>query len=600
MVERVPMFDQPKEAMKRLRRVTRLPAVLAVTALATLAVAAVALADGLNFIAEDNDGLVTNNSQTKSLGNVAPGQVVEADAVFTATCTGNNHLASGQQVVATYNAAGSTKPAGGSISATNASFTRNNRVDSNPAAWPNSGTGCPSGAQLTARGISDIQLTAPTTAGSYTFKVKYSTTLSPNTGSPDFVAAFNKPPGSPDPLTFAPPTTTTAPTSSASATNADNSAYSFGDWTNQNVTVTLSGQDNTGGSGLKEIRYTTDGSDPTASHGSVYASPFTISTEGATTVKWRAIDNAANLQAVQSGTVKIDTTAPVISDLGPTAAPDGDDGWYKSNVINQFKAEDLLSGLSAPCDATFDQTGDVKNVTISSEGSAQKGASGSCFDNAGNEAGSIDSAAFKIDKTAPLVSVTGVSNGAQYTLGSVPTAGCNTTDPTPGSGVRENATLGTSGGPVGSVTATCSGAKDNAGHAGSAAVTYTVIYGFSGFYQPVDMGGVFNRVKAGSAIPVKFSLDGTPQPGSNTPGHGGANPVITKAASVTIACPSSAAYDQIETPADAANSGVTYDPAADQWIYVWKTTTGLATKCQRLEITLADDTTKTAHFHFTK
>jgi hypothetical protein len=33
-------------------------------------------------------------------------------------------------------------------------------------------------------------------------------------------------------------------------------------------------------------------------------------------------------------------------------------------------------------------------------------------------------------------------------------------------------------------------------------------YSFTGFVQPIDMGGVFNKVKLGSTVPVKFSLDG--------------------------------------------------------------------------------------------
>ncbi len=33
-------------------------------------------------------------------------------------------------------------------------------------------------------------------------------------------------------------------------------------------------------------------------------------------------------------------------------------------------------------------------------------------------------------------------------------------------------------------------------------------FSFTGFVQPIDMGGVFNKVKLGSTVPVKFSLDG--------------------------------------------------------------------------------------------
>ena len=47
-----------------------------------------------------------------------------------------------------------------------------------------------------------------------------------------------------------------------------------------------------------------------------------------------------------------------------------------------------------------------------------------------------------------------------------------------------------------------------AGNTGSASVTYSVIYDWSGFFRPVDNGGVYNVAKAGSSIPVKFSLGG--------------------------------------------------------------------------------------------
>ena len=33
-------------------------------------------------------------------------------------------------------------------------------------------------------------------------------------------------------------------------------------------------------------------------------------------------------------------------------------------------------------------------------------------------------------------------------------------------------------------------------------------YLFTSFVQPIDMGGVFTKVKLGSTIPVKFSPDG--------------------------------------------------------------------------------------------
>jgi hypothetical protein len=78
------------------------------------------------------------------------------------------------------------------------------------------------------------------------------------------------------------------------------------------------------------------------------------------------------------------------------------------------------------------------------------------------------------DITPPVVTVTGVANGATYTQGyNLPVAGCNTTDADSGVGVF--ATLSLSSQVPGPVTATCSGGKDKAGNAAApVSVTYTV------------------------------------------------------------------------------------------------------------------------------
>ena len=47
---------------------------------------------------------------------------------------------------------------------------------------------------------------------------------------------------------------------------------------------------------------------------------------------------------------------------------------------------------------------------------------------------------------------------------------------------------------------------DKDGGAGSNSTTHTVIFNWSGFFPPVDNLPALNSVKAGSAIPVKFSL----------------------------------------------------------------------------------------------
>jgi peptidoglycan/xylan/chitin deacetylase (PgdA/CDA1 family) len=67
------------------------------------------------------------------------------------------------------------------------------------------------------------------------------------------------------------------------------------------VTVTLSATD--AGSGVASTRYTTDGSTPTATNGSTYTGPFTVS--ATTTVTFYSTDNAGNPEAVKSQQIKI-------------------------------------------------------------------------------------------------------------------------------------------------------------------------------------------------------------------------------------------------------------------------------------------------------
>jgi len=102
-----------------------------------------------------------------------------------------------------------------------------------------------------------------------------------------------------------------------------------------------------------------------------------------------------------------------------------------------------------------------------------------------------------LDGTPPVVTVTGVSDGASYAYGSVPPAGCDTQDAE--SGVATVAMLTVTGGDVdgiGSFTATCSGATDNAGNSADPVhVSYTVLPPGT----PVDSCGGYTVYRNGSS-----------------------------------------------------------------------------------------------------
>ncbi len=265
-----------------------------------------------------------------------------------------------------------------------------------------------------------------------------------------------------------------------------------------------------------------------------------------------------------SANFKVDETAPSIvpkSSLDSCSLP-GNGGWCRGTQTAGFTASDATSGPSTPCAAAGGSSCDFTRST-GTNGSAVPVASGDVYDVAGNRATSVNAGPFKIDSVAPAVSVTGVSSGATYILGSVPAAGCTTTD-TGGSGVATNASVNVTGGTpnhVGDFTATCSGAYDVAGNPQVASVMYHVNFtGLSGILQPInpDDTSVFSR---GKAIPVKFQLAGDEYVGFNT-------------SSWTIQeqqLPCSAFDGQDATlESTASNTPSTtfrYDPSADQYIY---------------------------------
>ena len=76
------------------------------------------------------------------------------------------------------------------------------------------------------------------------------------------------------------------------------------------------------------------------------------------------------------------------------------------------------------------------------------------------------------------------------------------------------------------------------------------VYRRAGFFPPVDMPPTVNTVKAGSAIPVKFSLGGDRGMAIFAAGYPRFQPV---------ACSASLATDAIEQTVDSASSKLTYD-----------------------------------------
>src|SRR5215471_4750416 len=109
-------------------------------------------------------------------------------------------------------------------------------------------------------------------------------------------------------------------------------------------------------------------------------------------------------------------------------------------------------------------------------------------------------------------------------------------------------------------------------------------YNFSGFFQPVDNAPTLNVAKAGSAIPIKFSLGGDQGLDVFRAGY----PLV-----ITVSCSSSAPTDAIETTVTAGGSSLQYDPTTNQYTYVWKTNSNGAGTCVQFDLGLNDGSTHT-------
>jgi hypothetical protein len=146
-------------------------------------------------------------------------------------------------------------------------------------------------------------------------------------------------------------TVTADSTAPASSMQCDGTPCGNGWATSSPVSITLSAAD--GGAGVKEIRYTTDGSDPLAGGGTLYSGAFDVA--GSTTVKFAAVDEVGNAESVQSKLIRIDTTPPSAPTLGfsalTNASVSGSTVYFRGGAAGSFTvtgaATDAQSGVAS-------------------------------------------------------------------------------------------------------------------------------------------------------------------------------------------------------------------------------------------------------------
>jgi hypothetical protein len=116
---------------------------------------------------------------------------------------------------------------------------------------------------------------------------------------------------------------------------------------------------------------------------------------------------------------------------------------------------------------------------------------------------------------------------------------------------------------------------------------------FEGFYPPLAPDAndppALNQVKAGSAVPLKFSLSGD---------EGLDILAVDSPASRPLDCASLDPGGEWVATRSAGGGGLTYDPLSGQYAYVWKTEKAWAGTCRVLALNLVDGTEHLVAFRF--
>jgi hypothetical protein len=197
--------------------------------------------------------------------------------------------------------------------------------------------------------------------------------------------------------------------------------------------------------------------------------------------------------ATQSVTVRRDATAPSVS------CGSAEGGWHASDVSIACTGTDNASLLASASDAGFSLTTSVSSGTETAN--AATGSHNVC-DNAGNCATAYPVGGNKVDKKAPVITISTPTN-SNYLLGQSVTISFNCGDG--GSGVEACSGTAASGGQL---DTTSSGVKtftvsaiDNVGNAATPrSVNYTIIYGLNVLFDQTK------AAKSGSTVPIKIRL----------------------------------------------------------------------------------------------
>lgn len=283
-----------------------------------------------------------------------------------------------------------------------------------------------------------------------------------------------------------------------------------------------------------------------------------------------------NLDTQNAQTSPLDVTPPTVTgtlDRAPNAA-----GWFNAPVTLDWDAVDPAPSAGQPTPASLTTTADREGRQITYTSPPFCDGAGNCA------AGSTE---LSIDTTPPDLTLAGVDDGTSLVVGStLPSPACQATDPLSGvdGTCQIQVTPEVGGDQVGPriVTAT---ARDLAGNQSQQQSTFSVVYGWDGFAQPVNdtahqLDQSLSVFKAGATVPLRFRLhDATGAVAVPSSAPRWITPLRVGAASATV---------NETLPELTETVGVVYEPRGDYWQYNWATDREQAGSTWRVGVLLDD------------
>jgi hypothetical protein len=267
-------------------------------------------------------------------------------------------------------------------------------------------------------------------------------------------------------------------------------------------------------------------------------------------------NNQANWTLTVNPGAPSDTTPPTWSCTPPAA----DGSWHADEQSFACTASDP-SGLKAGSPASFTLSTNVGSGNEDGNSSTNSQLLCDVHDNC-TTAGPITGN--KIDRKAPTnISFSGsISDGDSFYFGSVPANDMSCIAQDGGSGFKDCSVSGYAT-TVGTHTLTAT-ARDDVLNSSQSTMSYTVLaWTLSGFYQPVDMG-IWNTVKGGSTVPLKFEVFAGATELTSTS-------VVKSFTTKSVTCPgASAPTDEIEF-VTTGGTNLRYDTTGGQFVQNWQT-----------------------------